>query len=328
MHETRKSLKRSRALLRLVRDGLARSEWRRLNAELRDIGRALAGHRDQDVRRETIARLAADAGRPLAAALERLQTGEAGSGSDAQVAQVAGTEAMRSAEARLRAVRSELAGLTLALEPRTFAIGLTRTHRAGRKALTTARTAPSDEAFHELRKVVQLHWRQMQLLGARWPDLLKARVARARALAKRLGLEHDFAVLAQWLQSKPAGATPRTGVRLIVAACREAQATLRESALREATRLFAGRPRAFASEAAAYWSTAVATVPGDGNDAAPAGLRESKRKRKVARPRSPAATRHAAASGGQIHPATGEGGGGAAPVRAKRRARARPVPAG
>ena len=47
VHETRKSLKRLRALLRLVRFGLAKKDWRGANDDLRDIGRRLSALRER-----------------------------------------------------------------------------------------------------------------------------------------------------------------------------------------------------------------------------------------------------------------------------------------
>src|SRR5512138_742089 len=49
IHEARKSLKRTRALLRLVRPGLGDARFREANARLRDIARGLSAARDRDV---------------------------------------------------------------------------------------------------------------------------------------------------------------------------------------------------------------------------------------------------------------------------------------
>ena len=74
VHEARKSLKRTRALLRLVRPGLGEADFRKANARLRDIARSLSAARDRDVVRallkgleEAKPSIAKAAGRLLAA---------------------------------------------------------------------------------------------------------------------------------------------------------------------------------------------------------------------------------------------------------------------
>src|SRR5262245_3310108 len=53
VHEARKHLKKTRALLRLVRPALGREAYRSENDALRDTGLALSGARDADVRVQT-----------------------------------------------------------------------------------------------------------------------------------------------------------------------------------------------------------------------------------------------------------------------------------
>src|SRR5262245_16407187 len=53
-HETRKSLKRVRALLRLARPGLGDTIYRAENARFREIGALLSSARDSDVVLETV----------------------------------------------------------------------------------------------------------------------------------------------------------------------------------------------------------------------------------------------------------------------------------
>src|SRR5262249_34360662 len=57
IHDVRKHLKRVRALLRLVRPVLGDTAFRRENARFREIGLLLAGARDLDVLKETVAAL-------------------------------------------------------------------------------------------------------------------------------------------------------------------------------------------------------------------------------------------------------------------------------
>ena len=62
MHETRKALKRLRALLRLVRPAMGEAAFKQENAQLRDIGLSLSGARDRHVLLETVNKLEGAAG--------------------------------------------------------------------------------------------------------------------------------------------------------------------------------------------------------------------------------------------------------------------------
>jgi hypothetical protein len=57
VHETRKALKRLRALVRLIKDELPEGEFERENVILRNAGRRLAGARDGEVMVSTLERL-------------------------------------------------------------------------------------------------------------------------------------------------------------------------------------------------------------------------------------------------------------------------------
>ena len=62
VHETRKALKRLRALLRLIRPAIGDDAFRHENAQLRDIGLSLSGARDRHVLLETVNKLEGAAG--------------------------------------------------------------------------------------------------------------------------------------------------------------------------------------------------------------------------------------------------------------------------
>ena len=62
VHETRKALKRLRALLRLVRPAMGDDVFKQENAQLREIGLSLSGARDRHVLLETVNKLEGAAG--------------------------------------------------------------------------------------------------------------------------------------------------------------------------------------------------------------------------------------------------------------------------
>lgn len=285
VHETRKSIKRLRALLRLARSGLGEEAWQRCNRDLRNVSRQLANRRDNDVRRETIALLmeqakSDDTGQAdilsafklMAVSAKRAdrQTPSARTEGDTRDRPVA-TVASQLARIRERLSKLELSTRNApgTSPPDHGAViitdGLEATHRKARRSIEIAAAHPEDEAFHELRKVVQIHFRQMQLLTAAWPALMTTRARAAQALAQDLGHDHDLAALASWCGTAAAGLSSKHR-DLIQNRCRQEQDKLRHLALAEARRMFGAKPRHFAAEITAGWQQAVeATRPNGRN---------------------------------------------------------------
>jgi CHAD domain-containing protein len=274
VHEARKALKRMRALLRLVRPGLADDDWLRENAALRDIARQLAGKRDAQVARDMIVQLSAGAPRPLEKALARLaasfDSDLAGPGDAVPCARDGVRAPEMLAKVRTRLVRLSLTGDPLSI----IEEGLAASHRRGRRTLARARDAGTPETLHELRKAVQLHWRQMTLLAAAWPALMKARAAEARRLSALLGEDHDLALLESRAMASAGQGIGKADARRIASACRQHQAASRAVAVVRADRLLCGRPGRFARETIGWWRAAAMARHEPGAGDAPADLSE------------------------------------------------------
>ena len=257
VHETRKSLKRLRALLRLVRVGLAKKDWRRANDELRDIGRRLSGLRERDVLPQSIAALRKIAAPDAATALDRLMMhlDEAPNPSGRKRTLVRLTEVSKA----LQEANEHLAHLDLTGSSRkTLADGLAATHRAGQRTLAAVQADATDNAVHDLRKAVQIHWRQMQLLELGWPEMLRVRIATSKDLAQSLGEHHDLAMIVHAARGAATAGLAAADVAQIEEACRREQAAIGVRTLPSVARLFAADPQAFAAEVVAYWDLADA----------------------------------------------------------------------
>jgi CHAD domain-containing protein len=256
VHETRKGLKRLRALLRLIRPAMGESTYRYENAQLREIGRSLAGARDRYVMLETVAKLEAASalGRGGLADLLR-QSLKTANGSGASV----DSGAIRKAQMRLAEVKKRLARLQLTGSG--FDIvgpGLERCYRRTRRAFHTAYEELTDEAFHEWRKGTQHHWRQMTLLARAWPEYLGARASEARTLSQLLGDDHDLAILVAFVRAETGGRFKPDKAAAIEKLVRQRQGVLREMARPRGTRLFAEGPKNLCREVADFWHAAVA----------------------------------------------------------------------
>jgi len=242
VHGARKATKRVRALLRLVRAGLAAPRFRAANLGLRDAARGLAAARDAAVALATFDDLVStpcDELAPVRAAL-------------LAAAEVSGTAGVgpeiltRAADAvdRVHARLSEgLAGRALTWDH--LEAGLRDSYAEGRRAMRAAFDRPDDEAFHAWRKRVKDLWYQTQLLSGLCEPVLAAQERLLADLGDSLGDDHDLAVLA----AQPAA----VGLPALVALVDERRRTLRRDAWRLGQQIYAERPRAFLRRLAAYW---------------------------------------------------------------------------
>jgi len=259
VHNSRKCIKRVRALLRLGREGLGEAVFRAENARFRAIAAILAPARDNHVLVEAVTKLEADVD---------CDATRSGLGSlKALLVKEPTTE--QSGHARAGMIEEALTALDLAqrrfrrlnLAPDEVSIltaGLTRSYRRGIKSLDAAYADQGDEAFHQWRKSVQAHWRHMQLLQRTWPALIEARVAAARELSQILGEDHDLALVRQRLESLAPGTLDLEATDRIGSMIAKRQQTLRAAAEPRGRMIYAEHPKAHGQWAAAVWEAAVA----------------------------------------------------------------------
>jgi CHAD domain-containing protein len=265
IHETRKCIKRLRALLRLVRAAIGEKPYQHENRELQQIGHLLSPARDSEVMRQTLAKLEIRLSGNRRIIADRLrehldQTAPRESG------EIHGKvlSSLGRAKRRFAQIKVQNGGFDV------LEAGLHATYRKGRRALVQVQTEPDDEAFHDLRKSVQQHWRQMLLVSRAWPDMCRSRASAARDIAQILGEEHDHAVLAAYADTQRNNGLASEEIDIIHQDCRARQLELRNLALPMARRLFAERPRRFAHQMAVSWEVARELAAlGPDNDAEP-----------------------------------------------------------
>jgi CHAD domain-containing protein len=191
IHEVRKSVKRVRAILRLMQPVLEENYVAEAEA-WRDMGRKLSPLRDagaiigvfDHIRGRYEKPLEIDIRNNLLAGKRKLE--DTGSGPGVLVSVAAG---MKRAEARLK--KWPLTGEGFP----AIAAGLEQTYRRGAKALRLAGKDPSAENLHSLRKRVKEHVYQVRLLEGVWDGHLRHHERSAAKLDKMLGERQDLAVL-------------------------------------------------------------------------------------------------------------------------------------
>lgn len=257
VHETRKALKRMRALLRLVRPALREHAFEKENAHLREIAAILSSERDRHVLLETINQLESTSGSAAKGAgqtlREILQTANGGDTPNVDAA------ATQRALERLALAKNRFSQLKImgsgfeAIGP-----GLEASYRRGRRTFRAAYAEGSDDSFHEWRKWVQQHWRHMMLLSNAWPDYFAARVAESRGLSQILGDDHDLALLKAYIRAKSIGRIGSAQADIVEKLARRRQKQLRAAAQPMGARLYAGGARGLQRRMAQYWKSAVA----------------------------------------------------------------------
>jgi len=257
VHETRKCLKRIRALLRLVRPGLTGEDFQRENSRFREIGRLLSPARDAQILTETLLKLEpyADPAANAALAVLKQHIGAAMPAAGVQP----NSATIATAREHLLEGRASIAKLTVtgtnfgAVES-----GLMDGYRKGLELFERTYRSGTDETFHEWRKCVQLHWRHMALLLRAWPDMLTARVEAARQLSQILGEAQDLAVLLHHIDTLPPGTLAKADQTRLVRLARKRQTHLRALAEPRGAQLFSLSPKALARSVMESWHAARA----------------------------------------------------------------------
>jgi CHAD domain-containing protein len=244
VHETRKSLKRLRATVRLARDELGEQAYRRENVAFRDAGRRLGGARDSQVLLETLDALSGrypDEAPP--ARVQRFRRTLAGQHGAAQrrlhegaaVAEV--LRELRRARERVPDWHVEREGLD-ALAP-----GFRRIYRRGRRAYRTARQEPGTENLHELRKRAKYLWYAAQIVRPAAPKKMKRIARRAHELSNLIGEDHDLALLAERAAERRDRFPDETAADDLDKLVERRRADLQGDAMDLAKRLFRKKPR-------------------------------------------------------------------------------------
>lgn len=245
VHEWRKSLRRARALLRLVRGDLQEGDHDRIGAALRNAQQATSTLRDADALRPVIrALMNQDQVQPAQRrVLDRLERGLGGRGNGGQARRTTGVLAAHVGRIDAALGRFER-GLPAALDWDDLRKGLKESYARARRALRRLRKDDADERFHDLRKAVKvLHYQAELLASTGHPRAQKLR-KRLSDLAEAQGEVTDLMVLRAHLSG--ASAEQATGVAEVEALIDREIADRRKPALRQARKLLSDRPADFA----------------------------------------------------------------------------------
>jgi CHAD domain-containing protein len=266
VHEARKSLKRVRALLRLLQGELEGRVFRFEDRTLRDTGRMLASVRSStsmlavaglikdlygdllapDTFDGLIARLARRRDLVLAQAME-----------DPHLV-IAVVRSLERAHGRYASWPTdpdarEIYGMGVRDRYESIGPGLGDTYSTGRHEMVTAYTHPTAHNFHQWRKRVKYLRHQMEFLVPLWPEVIAGTAVTLDRLGFVLGEDHDLAELGALVTERPELCPDPAERSLLHALVRQRQVELRFAAEVMGRRVYAEKPGSLRARFGEYW---------------------------------------------------------------------------
>jgi len=255
VHEARKSLKKLRALVRLVRPGVGGKLYRRENLAFRDISRPLTEVRDAKILVEALDSTTRRNGhRPERRSFAKAR-GELVRHQREIRQEVLGDEeafkavdsAMQNALARLDEWTNFHDGWS------SVGQGVGRVYRRGRQACAAATEASTVEHLHEWRKQAKYLRYELEVLRPLRPTVLGPLANRLDRLGELLGDDHDLAMLRREVAGDPERFGGQEAIDPLLSRIDQRRQRLERQAMRLGGAVFEEAPDAFIRRLHSYW---------------------------------------------------------------------------
>jgi CHAD domain-containing protein len=200
IHEIRKSFKRLRAILRLIKYEIGYSAYLRENSFCRDESKLISDIRDFKVFHENLSNLVKDFRGEIDTEVAELLQEKIQNKKNQRLKEIVQGDVFHKihddvseAIERLKLLRFENEGFNLIRK------GLLKTYKKGQQELLLVKLEPSIENYHDLRKRVKYLMYHMQILQPVWTKYFKSTVKMLDKSADQLGLDHDYAELIKFI---------------------------------------------------------------------------------------------------------------------------------
>ena len=268
VHEARKSTKKLRALLRLIRFEVGEKVYTFENNLLRDTARLLS-----DVRSAAVVAMALEGIRGLYGSVLAAGTLEETSQRLAFQRERMETWAMEDPElvptvvANLERAHSryqswpidasarDVYGIGMRDSFESVEQGLKTTYGGGRVAMVKAYRAPTALNFHRWRKDVKYLRHQLELLTPLWPQVIVGMAMTVERVADLLGEEHDLHELLEVVAERPDICPNPVERSLIKALAEQRRSDLQTASRILGRRAYAETPISLTSRFGVYWDT-------------------------------------------------------------------------
>ncbi|MEO8440229.1 MAG: CHAD domain-containing protein [Spartobacteria bacterium] len=249
VHATRKHIKKTRALLRLVREQLGDERYREENGRLRETARAFSSSRDARVQLETLADVCQRA--------QQKTTDFPHTSKELQheISAISDSFGARRLEAvaTLQHIADRIEGWPVdKLGPNDLSCALQHAYRRGRKCFRCVSKEPLPEQFHSWRKRVKDIWYQARLLQNLDEEVVCAIAAAAKNLGQKLGALHDLAFFRAQLEASQTKGEDERAILLGLICTRERE--LERICVDLGARFFAEKPGRFGRRVLRYAS--------------------------------------------------------------------------
>lgn len=253
IHEARKSLKKLRAILRLMRRELG-DTYELENRVFRNAGRTLSDLRDSASVIESFGTLERKYKEELPAfALESVRRGllekkrQAEKEHDLSALLKDVAFSLRATARRVDSWPLSKDGLA-ALEP-----GVEDAYRKGKAAFQAAQKESSTDNYHEWRKRVKDHWYHVRLLENLWTEVFQGYEAVLKEVETCLGEDHNLAILRELLLNEPRLFGGRRSVNHLLPIIKREQKELRAKADAFGQRMYDEKPKRFVKGLRHLW---------------------------------------------------------------------------
>lgn len=251
IHDARVCVKKIRALLRLVEVSLGPDSYASEDKAYRDTARILSKIRDSAAMLEITDTLVDHFSEQLSKdAFANVRKTLASSKNAKRSGQVS---AMSEAAKQLREARRRIQSWPKVKHTTALSKGLKRVFKQGRDHFSLAYEDPSLDTFHEWRKQVKHLLYQSKVLTPLWHNTMKTLSGELKTLGKYLSEDHDLGILRDVVIEQLEDTDDRTEIEAFVALIDQRRNELQEEARVLGLRIYADKPRAFASRTGAYW---------------------------------------------------------------------------
>jgi CHAD domain-containing protein len=249
LHFVRVTIKRLRAILRLIRPAIKKRAFDRENVRLRTAARRLSIARDADVARQTLATLPFAKQREMDSAAVALAGFRKNGAPEPDMSETMKVTALdldqtRRNLNRLRIYRHEWK----AIEP-----GVRKVYRQCRKRMMRALGHGDDDAYHKWRIRIKSLYYELQMLQSVWPARLTKMVAGLNKLQDQIGADHDLVVLKRSLNRSPDRFGGSESVERVLRSVNDKRRKLRRTTDPLGKAIFDQSSRGFVRELGQHW---------------------------------------------------------------------------
>ncbi len=255
IHQARKSLKRIRAILRIVRDPLGEKKFSKANIAYRDAARSVSGLRDLTAMQEVLEKLRSRYNRQILhagidSAIAGLDDWILTAKNDIRDQEDIRQEAISILNKSLKKRKTWKKGVD---EFSWIDSSIQRTYKHGWEAFRVAKKKPKPLLLHDWRKQVKYLWHQLQLLHGCWPEMIDPWSEELHRLATLLGDEHDLIVLRNHIRQERLISGRVRGKADLLAAIKEYRKELRQAYFPLGEKVYHQKPKNFTESLGVYW---------------------------------------------------------------------------